>query len=77
MFKIKAYGKSDKGVFRYYAYADITDQGRFEIYVQNCLKASAYSTGITAEWGDELLTLSTCDYYTENGRFIVVAKRIK
>ena len=31
----------------------------------------------TATYGDQLITLTTCDYYTENGRFVVVAKKIK
>ena len=36
----------------------------------------AYDTGIRAEFGDEILTLSTCEYTHENGRFVVVAKKI-
>ena len=76
-FRSKAYSKSDTGVFRYYAYADLSKEERFESYVKNVLRESAFKTGLTAEWGDELLTLSTCDYYTENGRCVVVAKRIK
>ena len=38
---------------------------------------SLYDTGVSAEYGDELLTLSTCDYYTSDGRFVVVAKKIR
>lgn len=37
---------------------------------------SAYDTGYTAEYGDRLLTLSTCEYTHTNGRFVVVAKLI-
>ena len=77
VFRSKAYSKDETGVFRYYNYVDISKQERFESYVKNVLRESAFQTGITAEWGDELLTLSTCDYYTENGRLVVVAKRIK
>ena len=33
--------------------------------------------GDRAFYGDELLTLSTCDYHEDNGRFVVVAKRVK
>ena len=33
-------------------------------------------TGYTAEYGDRLLTLSTCEYTHTNGRFVVVAKLI-
>ena len=30
----------------------------------------------TATYGEQLITLTTCDYYTENGRFVVVAKKV-
>ena len=33
-----------------------------------------YDTGVTAEYGDTFLTLSTCDYYADDGSFFVVAK---
>ena len=35
-----------------------------------------YDTGIDAEFGDQLLTLSTCEYTYKNGRFVVVAKKV-
>ena len=37
---------------------------------------SLYNTGVTAQYGDRLLTLSTCDYQEKNGRFVVVAKKV-
>lgn len=37
--------------------------------------AALYDTGITAEYGDQLLTLSTCNYHTGDGRFVVVARK--
>ena len=37
---------------------------------------SLYDTGVTASYGDRLLTLSTCDYTEEDGRFVVVAKKV-
>ena len=33
-------------------------------------------TGIDAEYGDQLLTLSTCEYTYKNGRLVVVAKKV-
>ena len=36
---------------------------------------SLYDTEIIARYGDNLLTLVTCAYRTENGRFVVVAKK--
>ena len=35
-----------------------------------------YDTGVDAELGDQLLTLSTCEYTYKNGRFVVVAKKV-
>ena len=40
-------------------------------------RVSLYDTGVTASFGDELLTLSTCDSSEQDGRVVVVAKRIK
>lgn len=31
---------------------------------------------ISAQYGDKLLTLSTCDNITDNGRWLVIGKRI-
>ena len=31
---------------------------------------------MTAQYGDQLLTLSTCDYQETDGRFVVVARKI-
>jgi len=50
---------------------------RAKEYVSGVKSASLYDTGIDAEYGDELIVLSTCNYHTDNGRFVVVAKRIK
>ena len=35
-----------------------------------------YETGVTPEYGDELITLSTCEYSTDNGRIVVVARKV-
>ena len=45
-------------------------------YVEKCKELSLYDTGVTAEYGDKLLTLSTCEYSRTNGRLVVVAKLI-
>jgi sortase B len=36
-----------------------------------------YDTGAEIEFGDELLMLSTCSYQTADGRFVVIARRIR
>lgn len=35
-----------------------------------------YDTELNAEYGDKLITLSTCEYSRTNGGFVVVAKKI-
>ena len=37
-----------------------------------------YDTGVEVEFGDEFITLTTCDHSRRhNGRFVVVARRIR
>ncbi len=63
--------------FRYYEYFDLTDEAVFNEYVANVLSLRLYDTGVNAEYGDELLVLSTCSHHTDEGRFVLVAKRIR
>ncbi len=63
--------------FAYFRFNQATDATEFEQYVTECKKRSLYETGIFAEYGDELITLSTCEYSVKNGRIVVVAKKIK
>ena len=67
--------RQDDDVFKYYHFFNAESKEEFDDYVENCKALERYDTGITAEYGDELLTLSTCDYYTENGRLVVVARK--
>lgn len=62
--------------FPYHLFVDAADQADFDRFVSQIKKMSFYDTGITAEYGDKLLCLSTCEYSQDNGRFVVVAKRI-
>lgn len=73
--KTKIYNVEDQ-CFKYHKYGGVLTQSEFETYVAEMTKESLYKTGVTAKWGDELLTLSTCNRYTENGRLVIVAKRI-
>ena len=60
-------------VFEFMYIRDI-QQGISE-FVNNAKEASFYDTGKDAEYGDQLMTLSTCSYHTEDGRFAVVARK--
>lgn len=75
-FYTKIYADGENG-FQYYEYADVSDPSVFEEYVEQATRAALYDTGIRAEYGDQLITLSTCSYHTENGRFVVVGRQIR
>ena len=76
VFNSRVYYKSEQNVFRYYFFVDAQTEEEFDEYVNNAKKASIYKNDIEAEYGDQLLTLSTCDYTQEDGRFVVVARKI-
>lgn len=67
----------DEVVFKYYKFLDAASEKEFSSNMQEMAAISLYDTGVTAVYGDELLTLSTCDSSEQDGRFVVVAKRIK
>ena len=69
-----AVGASDE--FRYYEFIDAENNEEFNSYVDECIAHSFYSTDIHPEYGDELITLSTCSYSRNNERFVVVGKLI-
>ena len=69
--------KSQTDVFKYYKFFEAYSKEEFDYFYDNIKKLELYDTGVTAEYGDEFITLSVCAYHVENGRLIVVGKRIK
>lgn len=76
VFNSRVYYKSETNVFRYYFFVDAETEEEYDEYVKNAKKASLYENDVEAKYGDQLLTLSTCDYTQEDGRFVVVARKI-
>ena len=70
----KVYKKTDTN-FKFYQFYDTSDQSRFDEAMAYYREHALYDTGVTAQCGDELITLVTCAYQTENGRFVVVARK--
>ena len=73
VFKTVAY--SSEG-FRYYDFVDAENEEAFNAYIEKCKELALYDTGVTAEYSDRLITLSTCEYSAQNGRLVVVAKKV-
>lgn len=72
-FKTVAYAESG---FQYYHFVNAESEAAFDEYVAKCKELSLYDTGVSAAYGDKLITLSTCEYSQTNGRMVVVAKKI-
>lgn len=62
--------------FKYYQFIDANSPEEFDSNMKAMAELSLYDTGVSATYGDRLLTLSTCDSREEDGRFVVVAKRV-
>ena len=75
VFKTVVYTDSPES-FKYYQFVNAENAEDFTAYVEKCKELSLYDTDVTAEYGDKLLTLSTCEYSRTNGRLVVVAKLI-
>ena len=76
VFRSRIYNEEEI-VFKYYQFFDAASEKEFNSNMQEMAALSLYDTGVTASYGDELLTLSTCDNSEEDGRFVVVAKRVE
>lgn len=76
VFRSQVFRKSED-VFKYYMFFQADTQEEFDDFYNNIKEMSLYDTGVTAEFGDHFITLSTCVYHVENGRFVVVAKEVE
>ncbi len=75
VFRSQVFNKDDV-VFKYYQFINANSGAEFDSYMAEMQKLSLYDTGVTASYGDNLITLSTCDNSQEDGRFVVVARRV-
>ena len=71
VFKTIVYSENE---FKYYSFNNAKDSEDFNDYVSRVKQLELYETGKTANYGDKLITLSTCEYSRKNGRIVVVAK---
>lgn len=75
VFRSQVY-ETDDDVFKYYDFFQADTPEQFSDWYDSIRALSLYDTGVTAQFGDEFITLSCCAYHTEDGRFVVVGKRI-
>ena len=75
VFKTVVYTDSPDS-FKFYRFTNTQSPEEFTAFIEKCKELSLYDTGVSAEYGDKLITLSTCEYSRTNGRLVVVAKKI-
>lgn len=70
-------GYDDDDTYKYYDFIDALTGEELQEFIDNIQSLSVFDETIDITSEDKLLTLSTCNTYTENGRMFVVAKRVK
>ncbi len=66
----------DEDGFRYYNFLRAKNETEFTDYLVNIQQLEVFEQALDASFGDQLLTLSTCNNYIEDGRMFIVAKKI-
>ena len=72
-FRDRVYYKTEN-CFKFYKFIDAESEDSYREAIDYYKTHACYDTGVTAQPGDRLLTLVTCAYHTDNGRFVVVAR---
>ena len=62
--------------FNYIDTIDFSDAEEFDSYIAKINETAFYETDIELSFGDKLLLLSTCQSNYDDGRYIVIAKKI-
>ncbi len=66
---------NDNG-FKYYSYNYFLDFEDYNSYINSCKHIELYNTGVETNYGDKFIQLSTCEYSQENGRMVIVARKV-
>lgn len=61
----------------YYIENEFSTEDEYKNFLESIKNKSEYDTSIEVTTDDNILTLSTCDYSIDNGRYVVHAKLIK
>ena len=72
-FRDRVYYKTEN-CFKFYKFIDAESEDSYREAIDYYKTHACYDTGVTAQPGDRLITLVTCAYHTDNGRFVVVAR---
>ena len=63
--------------FIYWDMEELDSEEQFNYYMDTVRSKQLFNTGIDVEYGDKILTLSTCYSDEDNSRFLVIARRLR
>lgn len=70
--------KADDNGYVYNIYRNkYSDEEDFDSWYSEAKKRSIINTGVDVSYGDNIITLVTCDYDFENARFVVMARETR
>lgn len=62
--------------YLFYKHIELDAKEEFDEYIKDAKENACFNIETTAEYGDQLITLCTCDYATKDGRLLIVAKKV-
>lgn len=74
---LSAVGYDDDENYKYYDFINAVTGSELQEFLNNIQSLSVHDETIDISATDKILTLSTCNSYTEDGRMFVVAKRVR
>lgn len=73
--------ESDGYVYPYHQKRDFSNKAEFMDFIGNVMDRSAFYTDVDLEYGDQIITLSTCYYYplgqSHSTRFVLFARKLR
>ena len=69
--------QGDEEGFRYYWFRNYENRGEFQQLLDFIKENQVYETGVPLDYGDTTIMLSTCEYTVDNGRLVLIAKRLR
>ncbi len=75
-FVVNASEAPDK-VFDYHNYINFTDEAQFNSFIKEVNDRSYMHNNVDVKYGDKLVTLSTCSGEFENGRLVIIGRKVR
>lgn len=63
--------------FLYQNYIDFVDEQHYNSFIKQIEERNYYHFPVDTQYGDQFLTLSTCDYDFDDARMVVIARKLR